>query len=74
MELLLGIAVVIGIIYLIGSAGDSEEHPGWRGIPKPSNDIWKNPPLGIDRKTWKRTQRMNEQIQREVRKQPPYDP
>ncbi|MET9340905.1 hypothetical protein [Nonomuraea sp. NPDC003804] len=73
MEILLGIAVVIAIIYLIDSDGDSEEHPGWRGIPKPSFDD-KNPPFGVDRKSWKRMQRMNERMHREIRKQPPYDP
>ncbi|MGV9774896.1 hypothetical protein [Streptosporangium sp. NPDC003464] len=73
MELLLGIAIVIAIIYMVGSAGDSEEHPGWRGIPKPRID-WENPPFGVDRKSWKRTQQRNQRIQREIRKQPPCDP
>ncbi|OUC96777.1 hypothetical protein [Streptosporangium minutum] len=72
MEFLLGIAIVIVIVYLIASSEDSEEHPGWRGIPKPTSRS--NPPFGVDRKSWKRTQRRNEQITREVRKQPPYDP
>ncbi|MFB4273458.1 hypothetical protein [Nonomuraea sp. GTA35] len=71
MEVLLVIAIVIAFIYLLGSDRGSEEHPGWRGIPKPSNDGWKDRPPTIDRKSWKQMQRRHEQIQREVRKQPP---
>jgi broad specificity phosphatase PhoE len=71
MEVLLTIAVVVAVICLVVSDWDGEEHPGWRGIPKPSNDGWKDRPPTIDRKSWKQMQRRSEQIRREVRKRPP---
>ncbi|MGW4792502.1 hypothetical protein ACWEPC_08845 [Nonomuraea sp. NPDC004297] len=71
MEVLLGIAIIVAFIYLVGSSSDSDEHPGWRGIPKPNNDHWNNRPPEIDRKSWNQMRRRNEEIQREVRRQPP---
>ncbi|WP_027761094.1 hypothetical protein [Streptomyces sp. AA1529] len=70
MEVLLIIVCVIVVVALF-SDGDSEEHPGWRDIPKPRDDGWKDRPPEIDRKSWKQMQRRSEQIRREVRKQPP---
>lgn len=73
METLVFLAViVVVVVWLVSYAdGGGDEHPGWRGIPKPTDDGWKDRPPGIDRRSWKRMQRRSEEIQREVRRRPP---
>ncbi|WP_327092267.1 hypothetical protein OIE66_16970 [Nonomuraea sp. NBC_01738] len=71
MEALLGIAVLIGLAYLILNHDDrSDEHPGWRNIPRQSDQPREKPAL-MDKHSWKRQQRRLREIEREVRRHPP---